>query len=406
MTTRSLPPDWFRTDAIIAISFSVVGAFMAWVTIHSQLFTNYPTSMAVLVGSVLMALPLAWRRRYPLTVALLVNGIYILFGTTVGIELYVSQVMLFLAVYSAGAWSGNRRRAFWTRLLICIAMAIWLCYGILRGDSLGSLIETLSLTLVLYRLILVTAINFSFFVGAWVFGNRAWSQAMAREQLEQAYRDIRALKDELVEHAVSEERIRIARELHDVVAHHVTTMSVQAAAARRLLQRDPDRATESLKQVEASARLAVSDLRTMVLTLREGDQERESLPTLAQLDDLLASSQQAGVQVELERIGELPPLSPAQELTLYRVAQEALTNVAKHAGPLARAIVRLRARSQSVELEISDTGTGSDRSLPGTGTGLIGMKERVAALGGTLEAGPKPRGGFLVRAEIPTGERP
>ena len=142
-------------------------------------------------------------------------------------------------------------------------------------------------------------------------------------------------------------------------------------------------------------------LRSVVLMLRSGEANYESLPTLNELSKLVTSSQQTGLKVNYDRIGELPPLTPAIELTLYRVAQEALTNAAKHAGPSARVEVRLRGRSKTVELEVADDGIGMRTGLPGTGTGLIGMRERVTAVGGTLETGSKPRGGFRVRAEVP-----
>lgn len=224
---------------------------------------------------------------------------------------------------------------------------------------------------------------------------------MEQLELERANTSVRELQADLVSKAIEEERLRIARELHDVVAHHVTTMSVQAAAARRLLDTDQERARASLKEVEAGARLAVRDLRSVVLMLRSGEANYESLPTLNELSKLVTSSQQTGLKVNYDRIGELPPLTPAIELTLYRVAQEALTNAAKHAGPSARVEVRLRGRNKTVELEVADDGIGMRTGLPGTGTGLIGMRERVTAVGGTLETGSKPRGGFRVRAEVP-----
>ena len=140
----------------------------------------------------------------------------------------------------------------------------------------------------------------------------------------------------------------------------------------------------------------------MVFTLRETDATEEGLPTVQYIPGLVESARLAEARVSYETIGELPNLSPAVELTLYRVAQEALTNAAKHAGPTASVAVRLRSRKDSVELEVSDDGFGMRRNIPGTGTGLTGMRERVTALGGSLEAGSKPRGGFRVRAEIPT----
>ena len=141
----------------------------------------------------------------------------------------------------------------------------------------------------------------------------------------------------------------------------------------------------------------------MVFTLRDTDDAPSSGPTLADLAPLVESARGQGQHATYEEIGTLPELTPAAELALYRAAQEALTNAAKHAGPHATVHVRLRGLQDAVELEIADDGRGTATTLPGTGTGLIGMRERITAVGGTLDAGPKPRGGFRIRATIPAG---
>lgn len=180
-------------------------------------------------------------------------------------------------------------------------------------------------------------------------------------------------------------------------------MGIQAGAARRLLDRDPDRAATALRSVEESAREAIAELGTMVGALRSTDESDAPMPTLADLADLVRAAGEDG-SVHREVVGEPRPLSPAVELTLYRVAQESLTNVRKHAGPGARADVRLRYLQDAVEIEIADDGGGVRAGrAPGLGVGQTGMRERVAAVGGTIEIGPKSRGGYLVRARIPTG---
>ena len=203
---------------------------------------------------------------------------------------------------------------------------------------------------------------------------------------------------------MSLERGRIARELHDVVAHHVTAMGVQAGAARLTMSQDPRAAAEHLRGVESSAREAVTELKTMVHTLRDGEEAPDSVPRLSDLEGLVAEARAIGQDAVLKRIGPEPQLPPPAQLALFRTAQEGLTNARKHAGPRAVVTVRLRTEASRVELEISDNGRGARPGNPaahGTGTGLIGMEERMASMGGTLDAGPKADGGWLVRATVP-----
>ena len=403
MDARPLPENWLRTDALTTVCLMVLSCVMAWLPVVAGTSIFKTSVWLQFLGCVLMTLPLIWRRRFPLTSGIAVCGIYLVLIHSTGLDLYASQVSLCLAFFSIGAWSAHRAKALVARIAISIAMALGVAL-----DTLDLLLrlqagqpDGVTLEAVLASLSVTWLHNVLFFATAWVFGDRGWQQAMEQLELERANTSVKELQADLVSKAIEEERLRIARELHDVVAHHVTTMSVQAAAARRLLDTDRERARASLKEVEAGARLAVRDLRSVVLMLRSGEANYESLPTLKELGKLVTSSQQTGLKVNYDRIGELPPLTPAIELTLYRVAQEALTNAAKHAGPSARVEVRLRGRSKTVELEVADDGIGMRTGLPGTGTGLIGMRERVTAVGGTLETGSKPRGGFRVRAEVP-----
>lgn len=404
MSTRPLPANWLRTDALVTVGLMGVGALLAALTaLAGANFFRTPIWMQSL-GAVIMVVPLVVRRRFPLCSGLAVNALYILLANTMGTDINSGQVTLFLAFFSMSAWSGRRQASFWSRVAVVVSMAIWLFVAGLQAFDRLRTRELLTTPSMLTAGLAVQWItNAAFFAAAWFFGDQAWRRVMEQAELIRANDSIEALQAELVSKAIGEERVRIARELHDVVAHHVTTMSVQAAAARRLMDADPKRAKDALKQVESGARLAVKDLRTMVLTLRTGDGEREGLPTLDDLAVLVTSSRLAGRDVNYEVIGEVPPVTPAVELTLYRVTQEALTNASKHAGPNAKVAVRLRGRTNSVELEVADDGIGMRPRMPGTGTGLIGMRERVAAVGGTFEAGSKPRGGFRVRAEIPVG---
>jgi signal transduction histidine kinase len=216
-------------------------------------------------------------------------------------------------------------------------------------------------------------------------------------------------REHSTQQALALDRVRIARELHDVVAHHVSVMGVQAGAARRVMTGDPAKASEALTVIESNARSAVDELHRLLTTLRDpgadpSDTATESASTrgLEQLPQLIESTRDAGTTAKLVTVGEPHPVSTLVGFTLYRVAQESLTNVRKHAGDRAEAEVRLRYLGDRVELEVTDTGLGRGlASRRASGLGHVGMRERLAAVGGTLEVGPRSRGGYLVRAVVP-----
>ncbi|GCE02475.1 sensor histidine kinase [Embleya hyalina] len=209
----------------------------------------------------------------------------------------------------------------------------------------------------------------------------------------------------LADRAVTEERRRIARELHDIVAHHITTMYLMSGGARATLDRDPDTAREALFTLESSGRSALREMRQLLGVLRSDDGPEqapsEPQPGMDDIDGLIIESRAAGLPVEYRELGEREPLPPATGLTLYRIVQEALTNTRKHAGN-ARTCVEVRHLPDRVLIEVLDDGAGN---IPATGVvggyGLTGMRERVALHGGTLEVGPCPGGGFRVFASVP-----
>jgi signal transduction histidine kinase len=207
-----------------------------------------------------------------------------------------------------------------------------------------------------------------------------------------------------------EERSRIARELHDVVAHHVSVMTVQAGAARRIMDRDPASAREAIETIEQVGRSALSEMRRIVGVLRTDRDlaasaaELTPQPGTQDLAGLVEQIRETGLAVRLEVDGQERRLSTGVDLAVYRLVQEALTNSLKHAGPNARAWVRLRYSDKSLTLEVADDGRGAseaDCSAPGPGHGLVGMRERVALYGGELRVGPRAGGGFEVRARFP-----
>ncbi len=206
---------------------------------------------------------------------------------------------------------------------------------------------------------------------------------------------------------VAEERTRIARELHDVVAHRVSMMTVQAGAAKTVAVDDPERAMKAMEAVEKAGRQALDELRHLLGVLRP-EAEVDGLgpqPGLADVPRLVDQLGEAGLDVSLTMDGAHTDLPARVDLSAYRIVQEALTNVLKHAGPSARTEVRLSTDNDGVAIDVFDTGHGAT-ILPGSGHGIVGMRERAKMLGGSLDAGPRPGGGFRVVAYLPIGEEP
>jgi len=368
----------------------------------------------------LIALPLAARRRHPEIVALVVSLVFGVFGSLGVTDALFSSICLYVAIYSVGAWSHHRTIARWSRLGIIAGMFIWLFWSLLEHANQATAIPELSRDgffspYAAYGLLQVL-LNLVYFWAAYHFGDAAWQAARRSDALEARTRELAAERERTATQAVTLERVRIARELHDVVAHHVSLMGVQAGAARRILELDPAAAARAITVIEQSARTAVVELHTMLGALRAEDADfdsdqpvHQSTSTrgLDQLDELAKENTDAGLPVGVLVIGEPLPVPGTIGLSLYRIAQEALTNTRKHAGAGVSAELRLRYETDAVELEIADTGRGTRpagatvaHSASG-GLGQRGMAERVAAVGGTLELGNRPRGGYLVRARVP-----
>jgi signal transduction histidine kinase len=205
---------------------------------------------------------------------------------------------------------------------------------------------------------------------------------------------------------VDEERLRIARELHDIVAHSMATINVQAGVAQHVLADNPAAAREALQAIRQSSKDGLRELRAILNVLRQADEgdPTQPAPGLGQLDSLIANADNAGLAVTLRQSGEsTPDLPPAVDLAAYRIVQESLTNVIKHAGPAATATVSLRHAGSGLEIEVTDTGLGPGPGPMASceGHGLIGMRERAASVGGSLKSGPGPEGGYRVFALLP-----
>jgi signal transduction histidine kinase len=336
-----------------------------------------------------ITLPVAWRRRAPIAVL----AVALAFGLTFGrfwptVDSIYSIVVLLIVCYSIGAYAGQVAGL----VSITVVMSIYLVGAILDevnntghhgpGDvgMLGFLVT-----------------------GAWVIGrlveHRSGQAALMAERAERLEREQGRQEAEVL----ARERARIARELHDVIAHSVSVMVIQAGAADQWLERDPSQARESLRAVQELGGSTVGELRRMLGILRDHpeDLSLDPQPGMARLPRMLRQFRDAGLCVELRSEGEPAPLPPGIDLSAYRIVQEALTNTLRHAHA-ARADVRLVYRPDALELEILDDGSVAG-SVDGQGHGLIGMRERASLYGGTFSAGPQAGGGYRVSARLPLG---
>ncbi|GAA3741134.1 histidine kinase [Plantactinospora mayteni] len=362
--------------------------------------------------AVACGLPLVWRRSHPELSTAVLAVIFIAAQVRNSPETLVASATLFVAVYSLGAWGRDRRLAARIRIGVIAAMFAWL--AIAAGLSVASVESNFPgaagpISPLVAAAITTVLFNCAFFLLAYLLGNRTWTSALRQHELEVQAEELRRSRAENAERAVTQERVRIARELHDVVAHHVSVMGVQASASRRVMDKDPDKAKTALAAVEQSARTAVDELRRMLGVLRDAGAADGALGYgLEQVDSLLQGARDAGLAVEYTIYGTPVPVPESVSLAGYRVVQEAMTNTIKHARASA-VDVRIRYLRREVEVEVTDDGrTGlaavPARSVGSTGLGLIGMRERVAAHDGSLEVGARAGGGFRVRARFPIAQ--
>lgn len=356
-------------------------------------------------GIVLIVLPcaaLVWRRRRPLPVLLVtcasLVALYVLDYTD---GLPVVFLSLLAASYAAGAYIRSRTGIV-AALLILATYTATVLFG--SGNPAAN-DEAVGLISIL--------------IGTFVLGRSLGLGRAYTAQLEQRATDLTRSREAELREVVADERARIARELHDVVAHHVSVMTVQAAAANRQLDLDPERSREAIAAVESTGRVALAEMRRIVGVMRgpgdtgsiDGPATRPELapqPGLAQLPTLIAQVGEAGLPVMLRVEGEPRSISAGLDLAAYRIVQEALTNTLRHGGPTTAEVV-IRYATRELVVQVSDRGrglaAGLDRTDGGSGRplghGLLGMRERVGVYGGTLYVGPRAGGGFEVVARVP-----
>ncbi len=360
-----------RIDVAIAATVAVIAQLETWLGGYEPQAAQAATALA-------MTVPLAWRRIAPLVVlALVIAPLGVM--ELVGNEADAGYILLALIVafVSVGSVPDRRRAIAGLALGLALLTAVFLLEA--ESTFVGDLV----------------------FIGG-ILGSAWVLAAVLRERSDRADRLV-VERDVRAREAVVEERARIARELHDVVAHAVSVIAVQSGSLRRRLRHERPDEAEELRAIEETARQALGDMRRMLGLLRS-DEDGLALtpqPGLDQVDRLVEQVRETGLAVEVAVEGERRPLPPGVDLAAYRIVQESLTNVIKHAGP-ARARVALRYDDRELRLEITDDGRGPGPSVNGGGHGLVGMRERVSLYGGSLEAAPVPDGGFQVRARLPT----
>lgn len=373
-------------DGLLAAAVAVVtlgGLFGA--AYRRQEAVSWPLIALALLGT----LPLVARRRQPVLVLVAVESALVLYFVTPSPSTSPNSLALFIALYTVAS-RAERRTSLQIAVLIGAINVLVSLVGVLLGYPEGAAALFAAIATV---------------VGAWSLGDNVRTRRAYLAQLEERARRLEVEREENARHAVRDERARIARELHDVVAHHVSAIAVQAGAAAEIVERDPLRAREALRSIQGSSRQALAEMRALLSVLRGDDEpgtDRLPQPGLAQLESLIAQSRAVGLPMTLRVEGFPRPLPEALDLSAYRIVQEALTNSRKHAG-LARASVLVRYGEEALELEIRDDGRGTTRPSPGTneGRGLIGMRERVALFHGDLTTGVVADGGFAVRVRLP-----
>jgi len=435
---RKDEPGWVRPapdrsgyvrDAQYAVALLVVGVVL---TQMARAGGSHPSGhgtaawVQVLIVAA-TALPLALRRRFPEIVAVWECAGLVAWQTLGLSEALSINIYVFVALFTLGAWGRHRARADAVRLLIVIAMLAWLATAF--GLSVGS--EDFNvpgapglgpITPVVASVIYAVVTNVIYFGAAWYLGNNAWTSARRGHDLNERTIALQAEREANARTAVVGERVRIARELHDVVAHSVSLMGVQAAAARRSLDKDPVTATEFLDAVEHTARNTVNELAGLLGVLRSDDSSAEAVETasghvgIGAIDDIVWSAREAGLEATATVVGEPFPLSEGASVSLYRVTQEAVTNTIRHARA-SKVDIRVRYLQRppdgrdvgrGVEVEIVDDGLPALANSRGTGLGHVGMSERMGLHGGELVVGPRSttRGyRVLARVPVPAGER-
>jgi signal transduction histidine kinase len=379
---------WFRNvnpwllDAMIGTVFTVVGLVSLVTTSDPKVDYRDVDTLGVLLA-LGCSVPFYFRRRLPLTTALVSAWSLVLLATLEYPASTQSQMVL-VAAYTVGshAAAGRRLVGFVGIELGVVAVGI---AGIPDAETTNIVLAG------------------AFYAAMYFFGSAMRNRRLYMEQVEERAAILEREHAEAAKRALADERLRIAQELHDVVAHSMGVIAVQAGVGAHVIGTDPAEAKKSLDAISTTSRATLTEIRRLLGVLRsDGDGGYEPAPGLGDLDRLVTDLDGAGLSVAVRIEGERHDLPPGVDLTAYRIVQEALTNVLKHAGP-ATATVTVGYEPDAVRVEVIDDGRGVNGRASGGGHGLVGMRERVAVYGGTLETGPRTGGGFRVSARLPYG---
>ena len=373
-------------DILLAVAVAATEIFgtIAWVGA-----TGSGTSLDAFGVTLLLAtaLPLVVRDRYPVAVLVIVATAAVLYGW-LGYPGGFFTVGVVFAIWAAVA-DGHRLAAVIVGVAFLAAFIVaW--FVVESGHAVDA--------------------DAPFWLGGWVLaafvlGEVSRGRRQYVEQVEQRALEAERTREEEARRRAGEERLRIARELHDVLAHDISMINVQAGVAVHLLDKQPDQARKALIAISQASKDALRELRATLGVLRQVDEADPLAPTpgLAVLDDLVGRASAAGLSVAVETDGEPRPLPAGTDLAAYRIIQESLTNVARHA-QATEVTVSVRHGAHDLEITVDDDGIGVPADVPlREGNGLLGMRERAIAAGGEVEAGPRPDGGFRVRARLPSG---
>jgi len=345
---------------------------------------------AFLIG-LLLVVPLAWRRRAPIHAAAVVVAVGLLELVALTTFLAANVAALFM-IYALAAYAP--RWASRAGLALGLFGALLAALRYFSGSVSDALVPT--------ALAIGVAV-----VASWALGDLRRARLQRFDALEERARLLEVERDQEMRLAATAERTRIARELHDVVAHSLSVVIAQADGGRYAGKADPTAATDALEAIAATGRQALTDMRSLLGVLRDGSgEEYAPQPDAAAIPALVEDVRNSGLDVDLIVEGEPRPLPAGPQLAAYRIVQESLTNVLKHAGPASRAWVRLQWRPDALELSVLDDGRGASAAMvdsDGEGQGVRGMVERATLHGGRLEVGPRSGGGFGVHAALPYG---
>ena len=369
-------------DVLIAAGLLVIAIPTLFAVQQGGYVYKEPGAVAIFL-TVAEIIPFCFRRHAPLaTLVLATIPTLILSGLSYNPNA-ASQALL-IAVYTVGAYCEKRERAFGVAWILG---ALFVARAVAPDLDNGGL-----------------ALNIAIFAAAYLFGSTVRNRRLYTQELEERAVALERERDEEAKRAVADERLHIAQELHDVVAHSMGVIAVQAGVGAHVIDADPAEAKKSLEAIAHTSRTTLTEIRRMLGVLRsDSEAEYAPAPTLDDVDKLVRDIRAAGVEVEVKSEGDTATeLPPGVEFTAYRIVQEALTNVLKHAGK-ARASVLLRYEPSTLRIEVTDDGRGVNGHASDAGHGLMGMRERVGVYGGSFEAGPRVGGGFRVAASLPYG---